>query len=101
VPRSAFCRDARVDDLLVNSPYVDRADPDPPRSHGAEARRSQIGSGDRSEKIRAYDFPRYRVTDHRIGLSVHHHDGVLEGNLEEIIEKLNEEVRKEHFAGGV
>ncbi|MEO0082615.1 MAG: peptide chain release factor 1 [candidate division WOR-3 bacterium] len=47
-------------------------------------RRSQIGSGDRSEKIRTYNFPQNRVTDHRIGLSVHALDRVLEGELDRL-----------------
>ena len=53
-----------------------------------EQRRAQVGSGDRSEKIRTYNFPQSRVTDHRIGLTVHQLSSVLEGNLEPIIEPL-------------
>src|SRR3989338_1991154 len=48
-------------------------------------RKSQIGSGDRSEKIRTYNFPQSRVTDHRIGLTLHQLDQILDGNLDEII----------------
>ncbi|MDY6893394.1 MAG: peptide chain release factor-like protein, partial [Chloroflexota bacterium] len=51
-----------------------------------DTRRSQVGSGDRSEKIRTYNFPQGRVTDHRIGLTVHNLESVLEGNLDEIID---------------
>jgi peptide chain release factor 1 len=51
-------------------------------------RRSQVGSGDRSEKIRTYNFPQNRVTDHRIGLSVYHLESVLDGNLDEFIDAL-------------
>ncbi|AKX95255.1 peptide chain release factor 1 [Neomoorella thermoacetica] len=54
----------------------------------AEERRSQVGSGDRSERIRTYNFPQNRVTDHRIGLTLHHLDQVLAGELDEIIDAL-------------
>lgn len=54
----------------------------------AEARRSQIGTGDRSEKIRTYNFPQGRVTDHRIKLTLHKLDSVMNGDLDEIIDSL-------------
>ncbi len=53
-----------------------------------EARRSQVGSGDRSEKIRTYNFPDGRVTDHRIGLTIHNVPGVLDGNIQPFIDAL-------------
>ncbi len=55
-----------------------------------EARRSQVGTGERSEKIRTYNYPDDRVTDHRIGLTVHHLPGLLEGDLDRVIEPLLE-----------
>lgn len=54
----------------------------------AEARRSQVGTGDRSEKIRTYNFPQGRVTDHRIKLTLHQLGNVLNGNLDEVIDSL-------------
>lgn len=54
----------------------------------ARERRAQVGSGDRSERIRTYNFPQNRVTDHRIGLTLHRLDLVLEGDLDEIIDGL-------------
>jgi peptide chain release factor 1 len=57
-------------------------------------RRSQIGSGDRAEKIRTYNFPENRVTDHRIRLTLHRLDAVLDGDLEELTEALTAEDRR-------
>ena len=60
------------------------------KAHSAEAeqRRSQIGTGDRSEKIRTYNFPQGRVTDHRIHLTIHRLDAVMNGDLDEVINSL-------------
>lgn len=54
----------------------------------ADTRKSQVGSGDRSERIRTYNFPQNRITDHRIGLTLHKLDRVLEGDLDEMIDAL-------------
>jgi peptide chain release factor 1 len=65
----------------------------------ARQRRSMVGSGDRSEKIRTYNYPQNRLTDHRIGLTLYDLESVMEGKLDEIIEKLqlaeNENLLKE------
>lgn len=59
----------------------------------AAKRRSQIGSGDRSEKIRTYNFPQGRVTDHRIGLTVHRLQNILDGELDLVLDPLVEAVQ--------
>lgn len=61
----------------------------------ASERKSQVGTGDRSEKIRTYNFPQNRVTDHRIGLSLHKLDRVLQGELDEIIDSLTTHYQSE------
>jgi peptide chain release factor 1 len=58
------------------------------------ARRSQIGSGERAEKIRTYNFPENRVTDHRVKVTLHRLDGVLDGDLDELTEALSAEERR-------
>ncbi|HHT63298.1 MAG: peptide chain release factor 1 [Bacillota bacterium] len=62
----------------------------------ASARKTMVGTGDRSERIRTYNFPQGRVTDHRIGLTLHKLDWILQGELDEIIEALstNEQAEK-------
>ena len=54
----------------------------------AAARRSQVGTGDRSERIRTYNFPQGRVTDHRIGLTLYSIDSFMNGNIDEMVEAL-------------
>jgi len=54
----------------------------------AADRKTQVGTGDRSERIRTYNFPQNRVTDHRIGLTLHRLESILEGNIDEIIDNL-------------
>lgn len=64
----------------------------------ADARRSQIGTGDRSEKIRTYNFPQGRVTDHRIKLTLYKIDSVMNGDLDEIIDSLTAADQAERLA---
>lgn len=65
----------------------------------AEQKKSQIGTGDRSEKIRTYNFPQGRVTDHRIKLTLHRLEGILDGDIDEIINALNEADQAARLAG--
>ena len=58
------------------------------QSEVAAQRRSQVGSGMRNERIRTYNFPQGRVTDHRIGLTLYRLDDVMNGDLDEIIDAL-------------
>ncbi|MBI4116081.1 MAG: peptide chain release factor 1 [Candidatus Omnitrophica bacterium] len=64
------------------------------------ARKKHIGTGDRSEKIRTYNFPDRRVTDHRIGLTLHNLDDILNGHIDEFVEALEKEARTRRMAGG-
>ncbi len=63
----------------------------------AANRKSQVGSGDRSERIRTYNFPQGRITDHRINLTLYNLDEVMEGHLDPVIEALQEADRKERI----
>jgi peptide chain release factor 1 len=64
------------------------------RAELESARRSQIGSGERAEKIRTYNFPENRVTDHRVKVTLHRLDAVLDGELDELTEALSAEERR-------
>ncbi len=64
----------------------------------AAERKSQVGTGDRSAKIRTYNFPQSRVTDHRIGLTVHNLDSVMAGDLEDIVQAILAYRREEALA---
>ena len=65
----------------------------------ASERKSQVGSGDRSEKIRTYNYPQGRITDHRIGLSIYQMEDFLNGNLDEMIDNLIASDRAEKLKG--
>ena len=65
----------------------------------AKARKSQVGTGDRSEKIRTYNYPQGRITDHRIGLSIYQVEDFLNGNLDEMIDSLIATDRAEKLKG--
>ena len=65
----------------------------------SSARKSQVGSGDRSEKIRTYNYPQGRITDHRIGMSIYQMENFLNGNLDEMIDNLIAADRAEKLKG--
>jgi peptide chain release factor 1 len=65
----------------------------------SQKRRSLVGSGDRSERIRTYNFPQGRVTDHRIGLTLYKLDEVMEGHIQELIDSLNAHYQAEALRG--
>jgi len=68
------------------------------QSKKGQERKSMVGSGDRSEKIRTYNFPQNRITDHRIKYSSHNLEGILDGDLDELIEKLSQADQKAKLA---
>ena len=71
------------------------------RQHQEEAqtRREQVGSGERAEKIRTYNFPQNRVTDHRVGVTAHQLQSVLDGELDEFVDALLAKERSEQLSG--
>jgi peptide chain release factor 1 len=69
---------ARLLDLRVSEQEAERA----------RTRRAQVGTGDRSAKIRTYNFPQSRVTDHRIGWTSHNLQGILDGDIQPLIDAL-------------
>jgi peptide chain release factor 1 len=65
----------------------------------ANARKSQVGSGDRSEKIRTYNYPQGRITDHRIGMSIYQMENFLNGDIDEMVDNLIAADRAERLKG--
>jgi peptide chain release factor 1 len=63
----------------------------------ADARRAQVGTGERSEKIRTYNFPQDRVTDHRIGLTVHNLPAILDGDIDALIDAVATSEQTRHL----
>tara|TARA_B100000745_G_C19787180_1_gene258216 strand:- start:202 stop:471 length:270 start_codon:yes stop_codon:yes gene_type:complete len=68
------------------------------RAETAERRRDLVGSGDRSERIRTYNFPQGRVTDHRIDLTLYNLGDILEGSLDKVIDSLTNEHQADQLA---
>lgn len=66
----------------------------------AQERKSQVGTGDRSERIRTYNYPQGRVTDHRIGLTLYKIDDILDGDIDEIVDALITTEQAEKLAAG-
>jgi peptide chain release factor 1 len=75
-----------------------QAERDKQTSQQAQSRKLQVGSGDRSERIRTYNFPQGRVTDHRINLTLYKLDDVINGSLGELVQALNQEHQAEELA---
>jgi peptide chain release factor 1 len=61
----------------------------------AQNRKAQVGTGERSEKVRTYNFPQNRVTDHRVGVTLHKLEQVLEGDLDELVHALKAQCQQE------
>jgi peptide chain release factor 1 len=66
----------------------------------AKERKQMVGSGDRSEKIRTYNFPQNRLTDHRIGLTLHQLDLIMEGRLQPVVDALVTHFQAEQLKAG-
>jgi peptide chain release factor 1 len=99
-----YCADARsqiknkAQALTVLRSRLLKLKQDEERAKYAAQRRGQIGTGDRSERIRTYNFPQSRVTDHRIGLTLHSLAQVMEGDFDELIDALQQADFQQRFA---
>jgi len=82
---------------VLASRLLDRERSERARSEAAQ-RKSLVGSGDRSERIRTYNFPQGRVTDHRINLTLYRIDAIMDGDLDELITALAQEFQAEQLA---
>jgi peptide chain release factor 1 len=82
---------------VLASRLLDRERGERQRAEAAQ-RKSLIGSGDRSERIRTYNFPQGRVTDHRINLTLYRIDAIMDGDLDEVIDALAQEFQAEQLA---
>ena len=67
------------------------------QSAQAETRRLQVGSGDRSERIRTYNFPQGRVTDHRVNLTLYSLDTIIAGDLQQVVDTLQQEYQADQL----
>ena len=63
----------------------------------ADERRSMVGTGERSEKIRTYNYPQNRMTDHRIGLTLHRLDSIMDGDIAEVVDALTAHYQAERM----
>jgi peptide chain release factor 1 len=82
---------------VLRSRLLERAIMEQEKAISAE-RRNQVSTGDRSAKIRTYNFPQGRVTDHRIGLTLYNLDAILQGALDDIIEAIQAHRREQALA---
>ena len=87
--------------MLFRSARLYEAERERQQAEVAAARRSQVGTGERAEKIRTYNFPENRLTDHRVKHTVHRLDQILDGDLEEFTETLQAEDRRRALEAAV
>jgi peptide chain release factor 1 len=94
--RSQHKNKARAMSLLASRLLA--AEQDKQQKEQAQERRSLVGSGDRSERIRTYNFPQGRVTDHRINLTLYKLDEIVDGDLAPVIDPLVQELQADQLA---
>ena len=78
---------------LIKARLLDKATREQQQSISSD-RKSQVGTGERAEKIRTYNFPQDRITDHRINLTIHNMENVLNGNLDILIDPIQEKEKE-------